>query len=66
MKAIRESSAIREGLKCLKGEGRKVEKGNLKEWERMENVENPRKTYFYLFVGIFGVFLIKYLGFWSK
>ena len=26
----------------------------------------PRKTYFYLFFGIFGVILIKYLGFWSK
>ena len=26
----------------------------------------PRKTYFYIFFRIFGVNLIKYLGFWSK
>ena len=26
----------------------------------------PRKTYFYIFFWIFGVILIKYLGFWSK
>ena len=29
-------------------------------------LEVPRKTYFYLFLGIFGAILIKYLGFWSK
>ena len=29
-------------------------------------LEIPRKTYFYLFFAIFGVILIKYLGFWLK
>ena len=29
-------------------------------------LEIPRKTYFYLFLGIFKVILIKYLNFWSK
>ena len=31
-----------------------------------KSTENPRKTYFYICCWIFGVILIKYLGFWSK
>ena len=29
-------------------------------------LEIPRKTYFYLFLGILGVILIRYLSFWLK